>query len=174
MAREMGLPIGPVVLATNANRTIVDYFETLEWLPRASLQTLASAMDVGDPSNMERLRKLVGEADVLREQLGVLSVTDAEIEASIRQDFNEFGFATCPHTATASHTWRQLDDDLADSHDWILVGTAHPAKFETIVEPIIGEIVPLPPELAEILTRPARAITIKPDLVSLATAIGGP
>ncbi|MGB5332081.1 MAG: threonine synthase [Woeseiaceae bacterium] len=172
MAREMGLPIGPVILATNANRTIADYFETLEWLPRASLRTLASAMDVGDPSNMERLRKLVGEADVLREQVGVLSVSDAEIEASIREDFREFGFATCPHTATATHTWRQLDDELAGAYDWILVGTAHPAKFETIVEPIIGTTVPLPPELEEILARPAHAITIKPDLESLASAIG--
>jgi len=172
MAREMGLPIGPVILATNANRTIADYFETLEWLPRASLQTLASAMDVGDPSNMERLRKLVGEADVLRQQLGVLSVSDAEIEASIRQDFKEFGFATCPHTATASHTWRQLDEELAGAHDWILVGTAHPAKFETIVEPIIGQTVPLPPELEDILSRPAHAIAIKPDLTSLASVIG--
>ncbi len=173
MAREMNLPIGPIILATNANRTIADYFETLEWLPRASLQTLASAMDVGDPSNMERLRKLVGDADVLRERLGVLSVSDAEIEAAIRQDFEDFGFATCPHTATATHTWRQLDEKLAGAHDWILVGTAHPAKFETIVEPIIGETVPLPPELEEILARPARAITIKPDLESLAAAIGG-
>ena len=172
MAREMGLPIGPVILATNANRTIADYFETLKWLPRASLQTLASAMDVGDPSNMERLRRLVGEADVLREQLGVLSVSDAEIETAIRRDYSEFGFATCPHTATATHTWRHLDDEVASAHDWILVGTAHPAKFETIVEPIIGEIVPLPPELAEILARPAHAITIRPDLKSLASAIG--
>ncbi len=173
MAREMNLPIGPIILATNANRTIADYFETLEWLPRASIQTLASAMDVGDPSNMERLRKLVGDAEVLRERLGVLSVSDAEIEASILQDFKDFGFATCPHTATATHTWRQLDDALAGAHDWILVGTAHPAKFETIVEPIIGETVPLPPELEEILARPAHAITIRPDLESLATTIGG-
>jgi len=173
MAREMNLPIGPIILATNANRTIADYFETLEWLPRASLRTLASAMDVGDPSNMERLRKLVGDAVVLRERLGVLSVSDAEIEALIRRDFKDFGFATCPHTATATHTWRQLDEDLAAAHDWILVGTAHPAKFETIVEPVIGEIVPLPPELEEILARPAHAITIKPDLESLAAAIGG-
>ena len=172
LAREMGLPIGPIFLATNANRTIADYFETLEWLPRASLQTLASAMDVGDPSNMERLRSLVGEADVLREQLGVLSVTDEQITASIRQDFADFNLATCPHTATATHTWRQLDDDMAAAHDWILVATAHPAKFETIVEPIIGETVPLPPELAELLARPARAIAIGPDLESLASAIG--
>jgi threonine synthase len=171
MAREMGLPIGPVILATNANRTIADYFETLEWLPRASLQTLASAMDVGDPSNMERLRHLVGEADVLREQLGVLSVDDTQIAASIKRDFAEFGFATCPHTATATHTWRQLDRELQDNHDWILVATAHPAKFETIVEPLIGETVPVPPELSELLSRPARARTIEPSLAALATVL---
>jgi threonine synthase len=168
MAREMGMPIGPVILATNANRTIADFFETLEWLPRTSLQTLASAMDVGDPSNMERLRHLVGEADVLREQIGVLSVDDDSIRASIRQDFAEFGFATCPHTATATWAWRHLDDDVAKGHDWILVATAHPAKFETIVEPLIGETVPVPPELADLLARPAHATTIEPTLTALA------
>jgi threonine synthase len=171
MAREMGLPIGPIILATNANRTIPDYFESLEWLPRASLQTLASAMDVGDPSNMERLRKLIGEADVLRDQLGVASVSDDEIKIALRQDFTEFGFATCPHTATATHTWRQLEPGLARQHDWILVATAHPAKFETIVEPLIGERVPLPPELEEILSRPARSVSIEPNLASLAAAL---
>jgi threonine synthase len=171
MAREMGLPIGPVILATNANRTIADYFETLRWLPRASLQTLASAMDVGDPSNMERLRHLVGEADVLREQVGVLAVDDAHIEASIRRDFEEFGFATCPHTATATWTWRHLDPAVADRDDWILVATAHPAKFETIVEPLIGEQVPVPPELAELLSRPAHATLIEPTLADLAKVL---
>jgi len=167
MAREMGLPIGPIILVTNANKTIVDYFETLEWLPRASLQTLASAMDVGNPSNMERLRHLIGEADALREQLGILSVNDQQIEAAIPQDFKEFGFATCPHTATATHTWRHLDAEMA-AHDWILVATAHPAKFETIVEPLIGESVTVPPELAELLSRPAHAVSIEPDLAALA------
>jgi threonine synthase len=173
MAREMGLPIGPVILATNANRTIADYFESLEWLPRGSLQTLASAMDVGDPSNMERLRKMLGEADVLREQLGVLSVSDEQIEAAIKQDYADFGFATCPHTATATHTWRHLDDDIASAHDWVLVATAHPAKFETIVEPLIGATVALPPELEEILSRPAKAVAIEPTLPALAEAMRG-
>ena len=173
MAREMGLPVGPIIFATNANRTIVDYFESLEWMPRDSMQTLASAMDVGDPSNMERLRKLIGGADVLREQVGVLSVNDEQISVAIKKDFVEFGFATCPHTATATHTWRQLDDDLLDAHDWILVATAHPAKFETIVEPLIGETVALPAELEEMLSRPAHAISIEPNLESLAAAMQG-
>jgi len=171
MAREMGLPIGPIILATNANQTISDFFESLEWLPRPSLQTLASAMDVGDPSNMERLRKLIGEADVLRDRLGVASVSDKQIEGSIRQDFADFGFATCPHTATATHTWRELDPIVREQHDWVLVATAHPAKFETIVEPLIGAAVPLPPDLSDILARPAKAISIEPDLESLAAAL---
>jgi len=171
MAREMGMPIGPIVLATNANRTIPEYFETLEWIPRASVQTLASAMDVGDPSNMERLRNIIGEANVLRDCLGVLSVDDEQIEASIRKDYAEFGFATCPHTATASHTWRQFDEELRTTNDWILVATAHPAKFDTIVEPLIGETVPLPDELADILSRPTRCESIEPHLESLAAAM---
>ncbi|HNP65006.1 MAG TPA: threonine synthase [Woeseiaceae bacterium] len=170
MARAMGLPIGPIVFATNSNRTIADYFESNEWSPRESLQTLASAMDVGDPSNMERLRELSGDANALRKQLAVTSVSDEQIKAAIRQDFAQFGIATCPHTATATHTWRHLDPD-ARRQDWILVATAHPAKFETIVEPLIEESVPLPAGLADLLSRPASAISIQPDITSLAAAL---
>ena len=167
MAREMGLPIGPLVLAVNENRTIPDYLETLEWLPRASVQTLASAMDVGDPSNMERLRGLLGDADELREQLSVVSVTDEQIKTSIKQDFADFGFATCPHTATATHVWRHLASEQRAKTDWVLVATAHPAKFETIVEPLIETTIPLPPELKAILSRPSHSVTIAPSLNGL-------
>jgi threonine synthase len=171
MAREMGLPIGPIVLATNANKTIPEYFDTLQWIPRASVKTLASAMDVGDPSNMERLRSMVGEADVLRDRLGVFSVEDEQIEAGIRKDFSEFGFATCPHTAIATQTWRQLGEEVQQGSDWILVATAHPAKFETIVEPLIGTTVPLPDDLSAILSRPSRSVSIDPQLDKLAAAL---
>ena len=101
----------------------------------------------------------------------MLSVSDADIEAAIRQDHRDFGFATCPHTATATHTYRQLDQALRDNNDWILVATAHPAKFETIVEPLIGESVPVPAELAEILARPSRSVAIGADLAELSTAM---
>ncbi len=171
LAREMGLPIGPIVLATNANRTIPEYFDTLEWIPRASVQTLASAMDVGDPSNMERLRSIIGEVDVLRDCLGVLGVDDEQIEAEIQRNFAEFGIAICPHTATATHAWRQLDEEIRSANDWILVATAHAAKFETIVEPLIGATVPLPDELADILSRPSRSLAIIPELAALAAAM---
>ena len=171
MAREMGLPIGPIILATNANRTIPEYFDTLQWIPRASVQTLASAMDVGDPSNMERLRSIIGEAEVLRDRLGVFSVDDEQIEAGIREDYAEFGFATCPHTAIATQTWRQLSEEARQDCDWILVATAHPAKFETIVEPLIGTSVPLPEDLSAILLRPSRSVSIDPHLDNLAAAL---
>ena len=115
---------------------------------------------------------MVGEADVLREQIGVLSVTDEQIRQSIREDFRAFGFATCPHTATATYTWRTLDEDLATAHDWILVGTAHPAKLETIVEPLIGVAVPVPPELQVLLDRPAHALAIEPNLDALTEVLG--
>lgn len=171
MAREMGLPIGSIVLATNANRTIPDYFETLQWSPRSSVQTLASAMDVGDPSNMERLRGLLGDAEVLRERIDVVAVSDEQIRTSIQQDFIDFGFATCPHTATATHVWRHMTNEVRSATDWVLVATAHPAKFETIVEPLIDETVELPAELEAILSRPSRSVMIEPSLDALTEAM---
>ena len=122
-------------------------------------------------ANMKTYDFSAADRDVMREQLGVCSVDDDKIRESLRQDFAEFGFATCPHTATATWTWRHLDTDVAESADWILVATAHPAKFETIVEPLIGEPVPVPPELAELLERPARVTAIEPSLAALATVL---
>jgi threonine synthase len=171
LAREMGLPIGDIVLATNENRLIADFLAGAEWAPRASVQTLASAMDVGNPSNMERLRSLFGGADEISERTSALSVADESIRREIRQNFAEFELATCPHTATATFAWRNLDSAERTDKDWIMVATAHPAKFEQIVEPIIGSEVPLPAELAGILSRPRRFVKIEPDGKALAKAL---
>ncbi|MDA0706785.1 MAG: threonine synthase [Proteobacteria bacterium] len=171
MARAMGLPIGAIVLATNANRTIADYLASLKWQPRASVQTLATAMDVGDPSNMERLRGLLGDAEKLRQQIEVFVVDDAEIRAAIRDDFTEFGFPTCPHTATATHVWRHMSSAARSATDWIIVATAHPAKFETVVEPLIGTSIGLPAELAAILSKPSRSVMIELSLDALTEAM---
>jgi threonine synthase len=98
-------------------------------------------------------------------------VDDAQIESQIIKDYADFGFATCPHTATATFTWDHIEDSVRDANDWILVATAHAAKFETIVEPLIGDAVPLPDVLAQILSRPSRFVSIKPDLAALAKAM---
>ena len=171
MARQFGLPIGEIVLATNANCLISDFLAGEEWLPRNSIETHASAMDVGNPSNMERLRYLFGEADELNGIVSAVSVSDREIEQEIRQNFSEFGLVTCPHTATATYAWRQLTDEQRSANDWILVATAHPAKFEQIVEPIIGQAIPLPQEMASILRRDRKYEKIEPDLKSMTAAL---
>jgi threonine synthase len=171
MAREMGLPIGQVVLATNANRTIADYLAGSGWQPRESIPTLASAMDVGDPSNMERLRHLLGDADSLNEHIRVYTVSDRNIEQQIEYVHAQFGIAICPHTATASFAYHQLGQAMQEASDWIIVATAHAAKFELIVEPLIGREIPLPEPLLKIQSRPSRSVSIEPDLESLKRAL---
>ena len=171
LAREMGLPIGEIVLATNENRLIVDFLDGADWAPRASIQTLASAMDVGNPSNMERLRAAGGDAAAIGRKVRAVSVSDRQIEQEIGRNFAEFGLATCPHTATATYVWRHLDPADRDCQDWILAATAHAAKFEQIVEPIIGQSVPVPEELAAILARERRFKVIPPALDALADAL---
>jgi len=162
LARETGLPIGDIVLATNANRTIVDFLAGEDWSPRESIQTLATAMDVGSPSNMERLRARGGDAQDLAAKVRAVSVSDEEISAEILNTHREFGIACCPHTATAIRAWRHLEQSERHNKDWILVATAHAAKFEQIVEPIIGESVTVPDELAAILSRERRLQKIEP------------
>ena len=110
-ARDMGLPIAEIVLATNANRLIPDHLDGAEWLPRTSIETLATAMDVGHPSNMERLQGLHGSGRDLRRFVTAVSVSDADIETEIKATFGEAGVVVCPHTATALHTFRQQPAD---------------------------------------------------------------
>ncbi len=165
-ARAMGLPIGEIVFATNANRTIPDYLATGNWQPRPSVNTLASAMDVGDPSNMERLTALYGEFDELRRAVSAYPVGDKEIVAQIKADYAKGGQIWCPHTATAAWTYAHLPPAKRGG-DWILVATAHPAKFEATVEPAIGTTIPIPATLQAILDLPSDFQTIPAEFAEL-------
>jgi len=165
-AREMGLPIGDIVLATNANRPIPDYLESGDWRPRPSVPTLASAMDVGDPSNMERLRWLFPDVTSLRGRVSARSVSDDEIREEIRAGAAAFDRVWCPHTATAARVYRELARDRADEH-WVLVATAHPAKFNDIVEPLVGREVPVLPALERILRLPRQEEDLPATLEAL-------
>ncbi len=167
LARDMGLPVGDIILVSNANRLIPDYLGGAEWLPRDSIQTLASAMDVGNPSNMERLRIFHGDAEQLKSVVSAVAVNDEQIEQQMQDDWRRLGLATCPHTATATYTYRHLDSDRMEN-DWIIVATAHPAKFDGIVEPLIGVSIPVPNELASVLARPNRSCVIEANLDALA------
>ena len=169
-ARAIGMPIGEIVLATNANRTIPDYLATGDWQPRQSVATLASAMDVGEPSNMERLRHLVPNFAELRGGIEAYPVEDAEIREQIRRDHERYGRVWCPHTATAFWVYDHLPEARRRAA-WIAVATAHAAKFEQIVEPIIGEPVPIPDALAALLARPVTKYPLRPALPELKRAL---
>jgi threonine synthase len=170
-ARALGCPIGRIILAHNINRTVPDFLQTGGWRPRPSIPSLASAMDVGNPSNMERVRALYPSLQALREQLSADSVDDATIRARIGGDFMQYGRIWCPHTATAAEVYGRLSAAEQSASPWVVVATAHPAKFNEIVEPIIGQPVEVPKSLADLLRLPRHCVDLVPALDSLATAL---
>jgi threonine synthase len=176
MARALGVPLGRIVLATNANRVLPDYFAGGDYAPKASVATLANAMDVGAPSNFERLRWLYnGEDAALRAAFVSRSVDDATIRDTIASRYSRFGEVFCPHTATAVQVLEQLraSGDAASDEHWAVAATAHPAKFESVVEPLIGREIPVPPALAALLQRPAHADPCEPDYAALRAILLG-
>jgi threonine synthase len=170
-ARAFGFPIARIVLAHNVNRTVPDYLKTGTWQPRPSIATLASAMDVGNPSNMERMRALFPTWNAIREQLSADSVDDATIRIRIGEDFMRFGREWCPHTATAAEVYSRLPHVERQAHPWVVVATAHPAKFNEIVEPIIGKPVTVPESLERLLRLPQHAVDLPPTLEAVAAAL---
>jgi threonine synthase len=172
-ARQVGLPIAEVVLAHNVNRAVPDYLASGRWQPRPSIATLASAMDVGDPSNMERLRALFPQLQDLRAVVSACAVTDAQIRARIVSGYRQYGQIWCPHTATAAEAWEQLPAARRQQGRWVLVSTAHAAKFREIVAPLIGRDVPVPQTLATLFARPAQYVEIDARLSALRTVLEG-
>jgi len=157
-AKKIGFPISQIVLATNANRSVPNFLETGVWKPQKTIPTLANAMDVGNPSNFERAIHLYRSVEDFRHEVSAVSVSDAEISDTISQGI-ETGNIWCPHTATAVHVRETIPSD-----HWIVVATAHPAKFETIVEPLIHQKIPVPPALESLLTRPSNFQEISASL----------
>ena len=171
VAKEMGFPIEKIIFATNANRTIPDFLETGSWQPRPTEPTLASAMDVGNPSNMERFFYSFNNNQSLINTLRAVSVTDEQIVEQIKREFKDNQISCCPHTATALYVYRKLSATEKQRTHWCVVSTAHPAKFENIVEPIIGEEITVPEKLAELLELDSSFISIDPELSQLIKVI---
>lgn len=164
-AQRLGFPIAHVVLAHNANRPVVDYFASGKWQPHASLSTLANAMDVGNPSNFERLSAL-GQFAHIRTLASAQTIDDQTICKTIVRVKHDFGEVICPHTA-AAFAARQNQS----TGDWIIVATAHPSKFEQTVEKLIGEQIAIPAGLQAILNQSSASIQISPTLIELQAAV---
>jgi threonine synthase len=170
LARELGFPIGDIWLATNANRTLPDFFDSGDYIGRDGLATLANAMDVGDPSNFERLAWLYRDRDLRQARIHAVSVSDEAIQARIRREHQARGLVICPHTACAMEVLAQRRR-AGDHRPFLVAATAHPAKFAEVVEPLIGEAVQAPPALADLLARPSHAEALAPEASALRRAL---
>lgn len=166
LARQAGLPVGRVLFATNRNATVPEFIATGDYHGRPSVNTLANAMDVGDPSNAARLRFMMTKDSSLRGVLAAHSVDDETIQARIRDGEKTYQQVFCPHTACAIE---MLENErrLGSKEVFCVVATAHPSKFDDVVEPLIGHPVPPPPALATMLGRPSTSEPLDPDYGAL-------
>lgn len=162
-ARKAGLPITRFVAATNANDVVPAYLEHGRFEPRPSVQTMANAMDVGNPSNFERMRWLYHDSlAAMRRDITGCHFADSDVAVTIKQVYEERGYLMDPHTAIAYMGLRAHGE--IGSHQGrigIFLATAHPAKFGEIVEPIIGRPIDVPPALAEVMARPRHVVKIQ-------------
>lgn len=165
LARSIGLPIGRIVLATNANDVLPKFFAGADYHTEASRATLANAMDVGAPSNFERLCWLYPDPASLRAAFSAIAASDDQIREAIIRQYDANGWVLCPHTATAAHALARVE--RGPSEEWAIVATAHAAKFEGIVEPLVGRRVAVPPSLAALLARPSHAEPMAADYPAL-------
>ena len=144
---------------------VVEFLESGDWKAFDTVQTLANAMDVGDPSNMERLRHMWPDVETVRQKIQAFASRTKPFVEQIRRGPDRWSQVWDPHTACAAHVRDQLD-----SGDWIIVATAHPAKFNDVVEPILQREVSIPAGLAELLERPNQVETVAPELEALQQA----
>lgn len=144
--KVMGLPIKRFVAANNANDIFYNYLKTGQYNPRPSVQTIANAMDVGDPSNFARIYDLYkGNHAAISSEISGTTYTDEQIVDTMKTCYQETGYMLDPHGACG---YRALCENLKEGECGVFLETAHPAKFKTTVEDIIGETVAVPDKLA--------------------------
>jgi len=163
MAWKLGAPIARFSAPTTINDTVPRFLASGRVEPRPSVPTLANAMDVGNPSNLERLQWLFG-GDVLamRQLISSRAQSDDEVRYAISELHDGFDYVADPHSTIAFLGTRH------DAQCALFLSTAHPAKFREVVEPVVNETVQLPAALADTLARPKVALQIGPHLAELA------
>ena len=160
-AKRMGLPIKRFIAANNSNDIFLQYLTTGVYTPRPSVQTLANAMDVGDPSNFVRILDLYGhQIDAIRADISGARFSDDQIRQIIADTLQRTGYLLDPHGACGYEALRQ---GIAENEAGIFLETAHPAKFKDRVEPIIGREVEVPARLAEFMKGKKLSIELSSD-----------
>ena len=167
IAKRIGLPVAQFVAATNVNDAVPNYLKSGRYEPRPSIATVANAMDVGAPSNFERVQALYkGDLAALRRDVVGFAYEDSRVIEEIGRVHRQHGYVLDPHSAIA---WLALKDRLGDEPDasGIFLATAHPAKFREVVEPAIGRSIALPGALADALSRPRHSVSMPADYAAL-------
>ncbi len=145
-AKRMGLPVKHFIAANNANSVFFEYLQSGDYVPRASIQTIANAMDVGDPSNFARIYDLYGKSHAaITADISGCTYSDEQIAETIRRTYAETGYLCDPHGACGL---RALEEQLGEGETGVFLETAHPAKFKDTVERIIAADVAIPARLA--------------------------
>ncbi|MBM3820030.1 MAG: threonine synthase [Acidimicrobiia bacterium] len=160
IAKRLGLAVERFVASTNVNDVVPEFLRTGVYEPRPSVRTVANAMDVGAPSNFERMRAMYGDdLERMRQDIAGAAFDDARVVAEIGAVYKRHGYLLDPHGAIA---WLGLQDQLERDPEAIgvFLATAHPAKFREVVEPAIGHRVALPSVLDEALARPRHSVPL--------------
>ncbi|MBO5419863.1 MAG: threonine synthase [Bacteroidales bacterium] len=148
LAARMGLPIKGFVAASNANDVIPEYLQTGIYRPRPSVRTVANAMDVGAPSNYERMMAMCGDSlDDLRHEVRGFSCSDDEIRGAIAEIHDRYGYLSDPHSAVGYLATRQL------GVEGFWLSTAHAAKFKEVTESATGQEAQLPPAFIDMMSK---------------------
>lgn len=162
LAQRMGLPVKRFVAASNVNDVVPEFLRTGVYRPRPSVATPASAMDVGAPSNFERMLWLCGGSEeALRGELDGFRCDDALIRRTIDDLYERYGYRSDPHSAVGYAA------SAVRSDAGFYLSTAHPAKFGEVIAAVTGAKVPLPEQLAGLDVKPAFSRPMDPDLGAL-------
>ena len=144
-AKRMGLPIGRFIAANNANSVFYEYLQTGKYNPRPSIQTIANAMDVGAPSNFARVYDLYNkDYEAICQDISGATYSNAQIADTMREVYQKTGYVCDPHGACG---YRALAEGLRADEMGVFLETAHPAKFKTTVDDILGTDIEIPAKL---------------------------
>jgi threonine synthase len=168
MAKKMGLYGSTFVAASNSNDVVPEFLRTGNFQPRKPVMTLSNAMDVGDPSNFERLAALYDhDLQKIRADVTGIPISDEETREGIREVFENYGYLLDPHSAVAYRALRQFIKHKPANINAIFLATAHPAKFASVVEEVTGQKVPLPEGLQKPVRRRKEAISMTSNFLEL-------
>ncbi len=161
IAKRMGLPVKRFIAANNSNDIFYEYLQSGEYKPRPSVQTIANAMDVGDPSNFVRILDLYNKSlNEIKKDISGEWYSDESIKNTVKRTYTETGYLLDPHGACG---YQALKDRLQSDETGIFLETAHPAKFLEVVEGIVNEKVPVPEKLQEFMKGEKQSISLGKD-----------